>query len=106
MIEGLWSNRNYSFEGKHYRIGASIGLARINEAASSVATILQEADAACYAAKEEGRNRVHVWRDHDETVRSLVGQYTSSRSMLDARPNPIVCRNGLEPKLPPLLTCL
>ncbi|MGV0819298.1 PAS domain-containing protein [Martelella sp. AMO21009] len=61
-------------EGKHYRIGASIGLARINEAASSVATILQEADAACYAAKEEGRNRVHVWRDHDETVRSLVGQ--------------------------------
>eukprot|EP01013_Petalomonas_cantuscygni_P031919 TRINITY_DN58290_c0_g1_i1.p1 TRINITY_DN58290_c0_g1~~TRINITY_DN58290_c0_g1_i1.p1 ORF type:complete len:1190 (-),score=238.72 TRINITY_DN58290_c0_g1_i1:3-3572(-) len=61
-------------EGKHYRIGASIGLARINAAASSVATILQEADAACYAAKEEGRNRVHVWRDQDETVRSLVGQ--------------------------------
>ncbi|AQZ52363.1 PAS domain-containing protein [Martelella mediterranea] len=61
-------------EGKHYRIGASIGLARINDAAASVATILQEADAACYAAKEEGRNRVHVWRDYDEAVRSLVGQ--------------------------------
>ena len=61
-------------DGKQYSIGASIGLVRIEENSPSMAAVLQAADAACYAAKEEGRNRVHVWRDHDEVIKSRAGQ--------------------------------
>lgn len=34
----------------------------------------------------------------------VVGQCTSSRRISTVVPNPIVCRSGLAPKLPPLLT--
>lgn len=61
-------------DGKQYRVGASIGLAMIEPSAASVSTILREADAACYAAKEAGRNRVHVWRDNDKAVEARLGQ--------------------------------
>ncbi|HEU4780502.1 MAG TPA: EAL domain-containing protein, partial [Steroidobacteraceae bacterium] len=46
-------------------VGASIGLVRIGRETTSAASVLSAADIACYAAKEGGRNRVHVYeRDH------------------------------------------
>ncbi|MEO7775513.1 MAG: EAL domain-containing protein [Steroidobacteraceae bacterium] len=42
-------------------IGASIGLVAMSADVQSVATLMSAADIACYAAKDAGRNRVHVY---------------------------------------------
>lgn len=55
-------------EERRFRVGASIGLVLIDERWSNESEVLQAADAACYAAKEAGRNRVHVWSESDTTV--------------------------------------
>ncbi len=57
-------------KGKVFDIGASIGLVIINSNWESEAKLLQAADSACYQAKHEGRNRVHVYYDADSTADS------------------------------------
>lgn len=47
----------FEWEGRPFRIGASIGLARL-EPDMDAAAALKAADAACYRAKAEGRNTV------------------------------------------------
>jgi diguanylate cyclase (GGDEF)-like protein/PAS domain S-box-containing protein len=42
-------------------VGASIGIVRISAETESVASIMSAADIACYAAKDAGRNRIHVY---------------------------------------------
>ncbi len=44
--------------GRQFRIGASIGMARIEDPSITAATLLQGADAACYVAKRRGRSQV------------------------------------------------
>ncbi|MCK6426711.1 MAG: diguanylate cyclase [Burkholderiaceae bacterium] len=46
--------------GRRLPVGASIGVVAIPPQGASVAGVLQLADEACYAAKGEGRNRVHA----------------------------------------------
>jgi diguanylate cyclase (GGDEF)-like protein len=42
-------------------VGASIGIVQIRADTESVATVMSAADIACYAAKDAGRNRIHVY---------------------------------------------
>ncbi len=49
-------------------LGASIGVVAINGAHRRVAQVLSAADAACYTAKDQGRNRVYVYHEDDSTV--------------------------------------
>ncbi|HEX5207490.1 MAG TPA: EAL domain-containing protein [Steroidobacteraceae bacterium] len=42
-------------------VGASVGVVRITAETESVANVMSAADIACYAAKDEGRNRVHLY---------------------------------------------
>lgn len=51
---------------RRFRVGASIGLVALQGQWSTPSAALQAADAACYAAKEGGRNRVHLWVDDDQ----------------------------------------
>ncbi len=55
----------FAWEGREFRIGASIGMAAINASSDSIAAVMSAADAACYVAKDQGRNRVHVSREND-----------------------------------------
>jgi Amt family ammonium transporter len=55
----------FYWAGNTYKIGISIGLVPINTEAGSVDVLLQSADAACYMAKDAGRNAVHVHREED-----------------------------------------
>ena len=50
---------------KSFRLGVSIGLVPINVDSESMTAVLGAADAACYAAKDRGRNRVHEYRADD-----------------------------------------
>jgi diguanylate cyclase (GGDEF)-like protein/PAS domain S-box-containing protein len=57
-----------------FRIGASIGLVEFDHRWASTSTLLQAADAACMAAKEAGRNRVHTYFSVSESaIRQRVG---------------------------------
>ncbi|MDB6090348.1 MAG: hypothetical protein JWN85_3132 [Gammaproteobacteria bacterium] len=42
-------------------VGASVGVVQIKVDTESVAAVMSAADIACYAAKDEGRNRIHVY---------------------------------------------
>jgi diguanylate cyclase (GGDEF)-like protein/PAS domain S-box-containing protein len=42
-------------------VGASIGIVQIRADTENVANIMSAADIACYAAKDAGRNRIHVY---------------------------------------------
>ena len=59
---------------RRFRIGASIGLVPIDSRWSSAEAILQAADTSCYADKEAGRNRVHLWFDKDVTMLARHGE--------------------------------
>jgi diguanylate cyclase (GGDEF)-like protein/PAS domain S-box-containing protein len=52
----------YVWKEKSFSLGVSIGLIPITAASGRPADILRAADAACYAAKTAGGNRVHVVR--------------------------------------------
>ncbi len=61
------STRKFSFvdNDRSYQIGISIGAVEAKPGQDSVAELLSLADNACYAAKNNGRNRVQVHRKND-----------------------------------------
>jgi diguanylate cyclase (GGDEF)-like protein/PAS domain S-box-containing protein len=42
-------------------VGASIGIVQLRAATENVASVMSAADIACYAAKDAGRNRIHIY---------------------------------------------
>jgi len=64
LLEVVGASR-FHWEGQLFRYGVSIGVVPITSAAGDLSGILSAADAACYAAKEAGRNRVHVYSVDD-----------------------------------------
>jgi len=51
----------FTWERTTTTIGASIGVVEISRDSESAASLMSAADIACYAAKDAGRNRVHVY---------------------------------------------
>ena len=64
-IEGLM----FVWEGRTYTISASVGVVVVDHGEPTLKDLLAWADTACYQAKENGRNRVHVYRQDNETTR-------------------------------------
>ena len=61
----------FVFQEKTFSIGVSIGLASITPESPNLDRILSLADAACYAAKNSGRNRVCIASDSDDNIQTL-----------------------------------
>ncbi len=64
----------FAWATQTFRIGVSIGLVPITETSESVTTLLSAADSACYMAKDEGRNRVHVYHLDDTELARRRGE--------------------------------
>ncbi len=60
------SEFRFVWQQQVFSIGASIGLVSIDTNSESVAEIIGRADAACYSAKNRGRNRVYVSQTDDQ----------------------------------------
>ncbi|HEY0635428.1 MAG TPA: EAL domain-containing protein [Gammaproteobacteria bacterium] len=70
------SLRDYRFgwQDKTFEIGVSIGLVPIVAESGNLADVLSAADAACYVAKDSGRNRIHVYQPDDDAVAKRHGE--------------------------------
>ena len=55
----------FEWEGREFRIGASIGFVMIDRRVVTVAEVLHEADHACYVVKRDGRGRVAEYTTAD-----------------------------------------
>ncbi len=73
-LRDLIKDFSFAWEDRSFSIGVSIGVASINSVSGNAVDLLKEADAACYAAKEKGRNRVHVFRPDDEVLALRRGE--------------------------------
>lgn len=64
----------FAWKDKCFSVGVSIGISAVNCYSGNAVEVLKEADAACYAAKEKGRNRVHTFLPDDEELASRQGE--------------------------------
>ncbi|MES2103033.1 MAG: EAL domain-containing protein [Pseudomonadota bacterium] len=58
----------FVWNGRTFAIGVSVGLVVLNPALVTLKEVMKAADAACYMAKEKGRNRIHLFSDDDEDL--------------------------------------
>lgn len=54
-------------------VSASMGLVEINEKTTTMTEVLKHAEAACYVAKELGKNRVNIYQEDDAEHARLKG---------------------------------
>ena len=73
-LRELIENFQFSWERKSFNVGVSIGLVPITETSKDIAEVLSAADSACYTAKEQGRNRIHVYQQNDTELAQWRGQ--------------------------------
>lgn len=67
-LRALVRDFRFVWEGREFEIGVSIGLAPIVGGGQTLVDVMTAADMACYAAKEKGRNRIHVHLPDDEDL--------------------------------------
>lgn len=58
----------FTWHDRIFSVGVSIGVVPITVEGGNLVDVLSLADAACYVAKEAGRNRVHVFHEDDKAV--------------------------------------
>jgi diguanylate cyclase (GGDEF)-like protein/PAS domain S-box-containing protein len=73
-IRRLVKEFRFVWEGKTFEIGASIGVIAISAQSGELKEILSAVDTACYLAKEQGRNRIHIFRPGDEEIARRHGE--------------------------------
>jgi diguanylate cyclase (GGDEF)-like protein/PAS domain S-box-containing protein len=64
----------FVWEGTTFEIGVSIGMVPITPESTSPVELMSQADSSCYAAKDRGRNRVHVYEPEDAELQQRKGE--------------------------------
>ena len=73
-LERVMEDFKFTWEAHTFPVGASIGLVAINELTPNLRELLRQADAACYMAKDLGRNRIHVYTPEDKELALRHGE--------------------------------
>ena len=55
----------FKWEDRIFAVGMSVGMVAINRDSGTAANLLSAADAACYVAKDRGRNQIHLYEISD-----------------------------------------
>lgn len=77
----------FVWDGKVFEISASIGMVEINSNSCSSSDLMRQADAACYIAKDNGRNRVHAFIPGDEGCERRRNEMSCAQTLRDALRN-------------------
>jgi diguanylate cyclase (GGDEF)-like protein/PAS domain S-box-containing protein len=64
----------FSWDDYSFKLGVSIGLVSIGETSPNLTELMKHADAACYVAKDNGRNRIHVHDIEDSEIAHRHGE--------------------------------
>ena len=64
----------FQWEGREFRVGASIGVVSISDKTDTALQILSQADLACYTAKDLGRNRIYTYHAGDRELSRTENQ--------------------------------
>jgi diguanylate cyclase (GGDEF)-like protein len=75
----IWGDRSF-------QVGASIGLVNIS-GEQNAQDLLSMADMACYAAKDRGRNRIHIYTASDEELNRRRGELHWIQRLQEAMTN-------------------
>lgn len=73
-IKSIIEDYQFIYEGQGFRVSASMGLVPIIDAETTLSRLLKNADAACYMAKDYGRNRIHIFSVNDEEIAQRHGE--------------------------------
>jgi diguanylate cyclase (GGDEF)-like protein/PAS domain S-box-containing protein len=83
-IIDLINDKRFSCHDKVFHVGASIGLVSITKATENLEDLLSSVDAACYAAKEKGRNRVCVGEVDANLIQTRMEELTHASDIRQA----------------------
>jgi len=73
-IKSIIEDYRFIYEGQSFRVSASMGLVPIFDAKTTLSILMKNADAACYLAKDYGRNRIHIYNENDEDLTQRHGE--------------------------------
>ena len=73
----------FSWEQRTYTTSASIGAVMLSKA-STLKELFAHADAACYLAKEGGRNRLHFYSEDDAAITTRLSEMEWASRIADA----------------------
>lgn len=79
-IRQLVASLKFKWEERSFLIGVSIGMVPINSESGKEIEIMALADAACYKAKNDGRNQIQLFEGHDQ----IVNRRYQTQSVLSA----------------------
>lgn len=77
----------FAWDDKQFEIGVSIGVVPITAVSGNLADLLSCADSACYEAKDQGRNRVHIFDPQDINMLRRQGEMHWVHRITDALDN-------------------
>ena len=63
----------FIYEEKSFNVGISIGIVK-TYTNCTLTDLFKQADSACYAAKDAGRNRIHIYRHDDQFLAQRAGE--------------------------------
>ncbi|MCH9675978.1 MAG: EAL domain-containing protein, partial [Gammaproteobacteria bacterium] len=73
-VRAAIEEHRHSCSGNTFKLSASIGLVAFEADGRTAGELLSSADAACYTAKDHGRNRIHTYHHDDHEVHTRFGE--------------------------------